>query len=166
MRHRQPNLRKKQNLPKLTLANSKWLIVAVVTWLLLFLGWTFFMRYYFQFPSTLDDPLVPPYFKRAEDAMPFPHTVDPWQFQTSELREAYSIAKEMPDVLAQQPCYCQRPGMRSLLDCFAGLDAEDCVICVEEAKLVEQLHSQGKTASEIRAVIVQKYGVASARNAR
>jgi hypothetical protein len=73
MRHRQPNLRKKHNLPKLTLANSKWVIVAAVTWLLLFLGWIFFMRHYFQFSSTLDDPLVTPYFKRVEDAMRFPH---------------------------------------------------------------------------------------------
>lgn len=124
------------------------------------------MRYYFQFPSTLDDPLLPPYFKRAEDAMPFPRTLDPSQFQISEVKEAYAVAKEMPDILAQQPCYCQRTVLHSLLDCFANLEAANCEICVEEARLVAQLHRQGKTASEIRAFIVQHYGVVSARPAR
>jgi hypothetical protein len=166
MRHRQPNLHKKQNLPKLTLANSKWVIVLAVTALLLFFGFTFYMRYYFQFPSTLDDPLVPPYFKRAEDAMPFPRTLDPSQFQASEAREAYAIAEEMPDVLAQQPCYCRRPVLRSLLHCFANLEATNCEICVKEAQLVAQLHRQGRSASEIRAVVVGQYGVLSARPTR
>jgi hypothetical protein len=88
------------------------------------------MRYYFQYPSTLDDPLVPPYFKSAEDAKPFPRTLDPAQFQASEVREAYTVANEMPDILAQQPCYCRQPVLRSLLDCFASLEATNCEICV------------------------------------
>ncbi len=49
---------------------------------------------------------VPVYFKQAKDAMPFPQTLDPAQFQIANVREAYSVAKEIPDVLAQQPCYC------------------------------------------------------------
>jgi hypothetical protein len=157
---------RRPKLERLTLAESKFVIGLSVATLLLFFGWTFYMRYYFQFPSTLDDPLVPPYFKRAEDAKPFPRTLDPAQFQTREVREAYAVANEMPDVLAQQPCYCRRPVFRSLLDCFANLEATNCEICVEEARLVSQLHRQGKTASEIRGVIVQHYGVVLARPAR
>ena len=134
--------------------------------LLLFFGWTFYMRYYFQFPSTLDDPLVPPYFKRVEDAMPFPDTLDPLQFPAGELREGYAIAKEDPEVLAQQPCYCQRPVMHSLLDCFATLEAADCKICVDEAHLAARLHQQGKTGPEIRSVIVRQFGVVSVRGRR
>lgn len=134
--------------------------------LFLFFGWTFYMRYYFQYPSTLDDPLVPPYFKRAEDAKPFPRTQDPSQFQDSAVREAYAVANEMPDILAQQPCYCRQPVLRSLLDCFVNFEATNCEICVEEARLAGQLHLQGKTASEIRAVIVHQYGVTSARPVR
>jgi hypothetical protein len=156
-------LHKKQNLPKLTLANSKWVIVLAVTALLLFFGFTFYMRYYFQFPSTLDDPLAPPYFKHAEDAKPFPRTLNPSQFQSGEVREAYAVATEMPDVLVQQPSYCRQPILHSLLDCFVNLEATNCETCVEEARLVDQLHRQGKTASEIRAVIVHQYGVVSAR---
>jgi hypothetical protein len=94
---------KRAKLEKPKLAESKFVIGLSATTLLLFFGWTVYMRYYFQFPSTLDDPLVPPYFKRAEDAKPFPRTLDPSQFLPGEVREAYSIAEEMPDVLAQQP---------------------------------------------------------------
>jgi hypothetical protein len=157
---------KRAKLEKPSLKENKFVIGLAATALVLFLGFTFYMRYYFQFPSTLDDPQVPPYFKQAEDAVPFPHTLDPSQFQTSDLREAYSIAKEMPDILSQQPCYCQRPGLRSLLDCFATLEATNCAICVGEVRLVEKLHRQGKPAPEIRAGIIQQYGQVSARRAR
>jgi hypothetical protein len=114
---------KRAKLEKPKLAESKFVIGLSATTLLLFFGWTVYMRYYFQFPSTLDDPLVPPYFKRAEDAKPFPRTLDPSQFLPGEVREAYSIAEEMPDVLAQQPSYCRRPVLRSLLDCFVNFEA-------------------------------------------
>jgi hypothetical protein len=157
---------KRAKLEKPKLAESKFVIGLSATTLLLFFGWTVYMRYYFQFPSTLDDPLVPPYFKRAEDAKPFPRTLDPSQFLPGEVREAYAIAEEMPDVLAQQPCYCQRPVLRSLLDCFANLEATNCELCVDEARVVAQLHHQGRTPAEIRAVIVHQYGVTSARPVR
>jgi hypothetical protein len=157
---------KRAKLEKPKLAESKFVIGLSATTLLLFFGWTVYMRYYFQFPSTLDDPLLPPYFKRAEDAKPFPRTLDPSQFLPGEVKEAYSIAEEMPDVLAQQPCYCRQPVFRSLLDCFVNLEATNCEICVEEARLAGQLHHQGKTASEIRAIIVHQYGVMSVRPVR
>jgi hypothetical protein len=149
-----------------TLAESKFVIGLSATTLLLFFGWTVYMRYYFQYPSTLDDPLVPPYFKRAEDAKPFPRTLDPAQFQDSQIRQAYAVAKDMPDILVQEPCYCRRIVLPSLLHCFANLEATNCELCVEEARLVARLHRQGRTASEIRAVVVQQYGVVSARPAR
>ena len=149
-----------------TLQESRFVIGLSAMTLLLFFGWTFSMRDYFQFPSTLDDPLVPPYFKRVEDAMPFPDTLDPLQFRAGALREAYAIAKEVPEVLAQQPCYCQRPVMHSLLDCFATLEAADCKICVDEAHLAAHLQQQGKTGPEIRAAIVRQFGVVSVRGRR
>ncbi len=149
-----------------TLQESRFVIGLSAMTLLLFFGWTFYMRYYFHFPSTLDDPLVPPYFDRVEDALPFPRTLDPLQFPSGELREGYAVAREVPEVLAQQPCYCQRPVMHSLLDCFATLEAADCKICVDEAHLAARLHQQGKTAPEIRAEIVRQFGVVSVRGPR
>ena len=55
-----------------TFSESRFVIGLSATTLLVFFAWTIYMRYYFRYPSTLDDPLVPPYFERAEDAKPFP----------------------------------------------------------------------------------------------
>jgi hypothetical protein len=152
---------KKNKLPKPTLADSKDAIVFGGAILLLLLLMPYAI-YRFTSPTSarLDPNQVPVYFKRVEDARPFPQTLDPAQFQIANIREAYSVAKEIPDVLAQQPCYCfcQRQGHRSLLDCFKSLHATSCDICINEARLAGQLSRQVKTAEEIRAVIIQKQG--------
>lgn len=100
---------------------------------------------------------VPVYFKRAEDAMPFPATVDPAKFKDPSIRAAYQVAREIPGVLAQQPCYCycQRQGHRGLLDCFRTGHAATCQICIKEALLAGRMHREGKSAEEIRAAIIQ-----------
>src|SRR5260370_34356921 len=49
---------------------------------------------------------IPIYFRSAADAMPFPATLDPVKFQSRDIRVAYQVAQELPEVLAQQPCYC------------------------------------------------------------
>jgi|ERR1700676_2466558 len=153
---------KKNKLQKPTLAESKSVIGFAVAMLLAFLVMLYWMFRFHPPTSTQTEPTqVPVYFSRVADAMPFPQTLDPSQFQISSIREAYSVAKEIPGVLAQQPCYCycQRQGHRSLLDCFTSLHAPSCDICVNEARLAGQLSRQGKTAEEIRAEIIQKQGV-------
>jgi len=93
---------------------------------------------------------VPVHYDRAGDAMPFPATLEPASFKQTEVREAYQTAKEIPEVLAQQPCYCycQRKGHRSLLDCFKTDHAASCSICIREALLAAQMHRQQKSAEE------------------
>ena len=100
---------------------------------------------------------VPVYYSSAKDAMPFPTTLEPADFKHTDVREAYQTAKEMPEVLAQQPCYCycQRKGHRSLLDCFKTDHAASCNICVKEALLAGQMHRQQKSTQEIRTAIVR-----------
>lgn len=95
---------------------------------------------------------IPPYFQRIDDARPFPATLAPDRFKQSQVRKAYEIAKAMPNVLAQQPCYCycKRKGHRSLLDCFANDHASDCDICVREAIFAGQEREKGKSPEEIR----------------
>ena len=107
-------------------------------------------------PDT-DAAAVPVFYERAKDAMPFPATLEPTTFKRAELREAYRTAKEIPGVLAQQPCYCycQRKGHRSLLDCFKTDHAASCNICVRESLLAGQMHRQGKSTEQIRKTIVQ-----------
>src|SRR5437899_5159189 len=104
-----------------------------------------------------DAAAVPVYYHRAEDAMPFPATLEPATFKRADLREAYQAAKEIPGVLVQQPCYCycQRKGHGSLLDCFKTDHAASCSICVREAILAAQMHRQQKSAQEIRTAITQ-----------
>ncbi|NWF92152.1 MAG: hypothetical protein HXY46_04510 [Syntrophaceae bacterium] len=48
-----------------------------------------------------------------------PKTLDPDLFK-SRTRRAYQIAKEIPRVLAQMPCFCECEafGHENLLDCF------------------------------------------------
>jgi len=151
---------KKNKLQKPTLAESRSVIGFAVAMLLAFLV-MFYFRFYPPRSTQTEPTQVPVYFSQVADAMPFPPTLDPSQFQISTIREAYSVAKEIPGVLAQQPCYCycQRQGHRSLLDCFTSLHGTRCDICINEARLAGQLSRQGKTAEEIRAAIIQKQGV-------
>ena len=111
-------------------------------------------------PAGQSDPTagtIPIYYQSSKDAMPFPATLDPAGFKNPEIREAYQAAKDIPEVLAQQPCYCycQRKGHRGLLDCFKTDHAASCNICVKEALLAGEMHRQGKSAEEIRAAIVR-----------
>ncbi len=48
-----------------------------------------------------------------------PKTMDPNLFR-GKAKEAYQVAKEIPEVLAQMPCFCgcETYGHENLLDCF------------------------------------------------
>jgi hypothetical protein len=88
--------------------------------------------------------------------MPFPATLDPAPFKRADVRQAYQVAKEIPGVLAEQPCYCycQRQGHRGLLDCFRTEHASNCTMCIKEALLAGKMHREGKSTGEIRAAII------------
>lgn len=99
---------------------------------------------------------IPHYFASAAVAKPLPPTLPPGRFVNRDVAAAYRAAKDIPEVLAQQPCYCycDRHGHRSLLDCFASEHASDCDICVKEALFAMQEHRKGKSPEQIRAEIV------------
>jgi len=64
---------------------------------------------------------VPAYHATAEAARPLPATLSPDLFAALPVvARAYRIARRIPDVLAQQPCYChcERMGHVGLLDCY------------------------------------------------
>ncbi|HEX6041320.1 CYCXC family (seleno)protein [Longimicrobium sp.] len=76
-------------------------------------------------------------------------------------RDAYTIAARIPEVFDGLFCYCdchERDGKRSLLECYEDDMATTCGICQGEARLVGELHAQGKTLAEIRAAIDARYG--------
>jgi len=99
---------------------------------------------------------VPVYYARVIDARPLPPTLDPGRFNREDIREAYAVAKEIPEVLVQLPCYCycQRQGHRGLLDCFKTEHAATCNICIKEALLASRMHRDGKSAEQIREAII------------
>ena len=66
-----------------------------------------------------DQQPVPDYYKTEAEAKPFPATMDPALFKDPGVRRAYQTARDIPGVLAQQPCYCycQRSGHKGLQSC-------------------------------------------------
>lgn len=66
------------------------------------------------------DPGVPPFHPSPEAARPLPKTVPGSLFSFPVVARAYNIAERIPEVLAQQPCYCwcDKFGHGSLLDCY------------------------------------------------
>ena len=103
-------------------------------------------------------PRIPHYFATAGAAKPLPRTLEPTGFSNRDVVAAYRAAKEIPKVLAQQPCYCRcdrSMGHRSLLDCFAGKHGSDCDICVKEALFAMQEYRKGKSPEQIRTEIIQ-----------
>lgn len=107
-------------------------------------------------PQSENIDTTPPYFVSPASAQPLPRTDKPSSFTNKFVVAAYSAANEIPEVLAQQPCYCycKRRGHRSLLDCFATKHAADCDICVREAIFAQREHKLRKSAEQIRTEIM------------
>lgn len=99
------------------------------------------------------------YYDSAEEAKPFPVTLPPTSFPNRGIANAYSIAKEIPGVLAQQPCLCgcdnQSDDHASLLDCYKDDHASTCAICLKEAVLARRMTDEGESAAAIREAILR-----------
>jgi alpha-L-fucosidase len=69
---------------------------------------------------------------------------------------AYDIAKKIPAVLHQQPCYCycDRMGHNSLHSCFENTHGAQCDICLQELYYTYAQTKKGKTAAQIRKGII------------
>ncbi len=107
----------------------------------------------------IPDPPPTPYFhETAAAARPLPLTLDPKTFTDPMIRRAYQVAKEIPEILAQQPCYCycdRSVGHKGLLDCFRDNHSSHCGTCMKEAMLAAKLHKEKYTAAEIRTAIMR-----------
>jgi hypothetical protein len=102
------------------------------------------------------------YFVRAR-AMAQPAdvslTLNPEQFQ-GDTRQAYMVAKEHPELLAQLDCYCgceQHEGHKNLLDCFRTRHGAGCETCVGEAVTAGKLADQGMPVDQIRQALRERY---------
>lgn len=88
-------------------------------------------------------------------------TLAPDQF-SGIARTAYEAAKEVPEVLAQLPCFCgcmgSQFGHKNNLDCFRDHHGEECTMCQDIALDARQMFKNGFTIERIRESIVSKYG--------
>lgn len=87
-------------------------------------------------------------------------------YNSSSSLEGYRIAKRIPEVLEQMPCYCgcgKANQHHNLKECFikptGGYDdhASGCDVCVKEAVDVDNWHRQGKSLAEVRRLLDAKY---------
>ncbi len=86
-------------------------------------------------------------------------TLDPGKF-TGQVREAYQIARENPELLAQLHCYCgcdRVNGHKNLLDCYRSVHAASCAICNGEALQAKKLFDQGAGIETIRASLRARF---------
>jgi hypothetical protein len=87
-------------------------------------------------------------------------TLDPSLF-TGEVHQAYLVAQQHPDLLAQLDCYCgceQHEGHKNLLDCYRTNHATGCAICTGEAVMAGQLAESGTPVDQIHKILYQRYG--------
>ena len=87
-------------------------------------------------------------------------TLDPNLF-TGEVHQAYLVAQQHPELLAQLDCYCgceQHEGHKSLLDCYRTNHATGCAICTGEAVIAGRLAESGTPVDQIRNILYQRYG--------
>jgi len=104
---------------------------------------------------------MPAHYETAPSRSSLGPTLEPEKF-TGLVREAYRAAREIPQTLAQLPCYChcdRGMGHKSLHSCYEDDHASHCAVCVNEALLALKLEREHKlTPAEIRDRIVQEFG--------
>jgi len=86
-------------------------------------------------------------------------TLDPQNF-TGRARAAYQAAKEIPEVLAQMPCFCgckDGLGHKSNLYCFADGHGNICDMCQSIALDAQEMHRKGLPIEQIRSNIRTTY---------
>lgn len=73
----------------------------------------------------------------------------------------FDSVREIPQVIDGIRCNCScthPPTFYSLLSCYEGDGmARDCALCQGQARLAAQLHAEGKTLDQIRAVIDARF---------
>lgn len=107
-------------------------------------------------------PALPAHFKDAASIpKPLPPTLSPDQFQNVEVKRAYQVAKEIPETLAQLPCFCRCDlgfGHKSLHSCYENNHSSECDICMNEALDAYKMQKEQKMSVEqVREKIIAQY---------
>jgi hypothetical protein len=109
-------------------------------------------------------PRVPAYQSSAQSLATLAPTMRPEVFE-GNVRRAYQVALEIPQTLAQLPCYChcdRGQGHKSLHSCFIDEHGANCGICMNEAFMAYRLEKQQRlNIDQIREQIIKDFGRSS-----
>jgi hypothetical protein len=87
-------------------------------------------------------------------------TMSPEYFQDPKARAAYQVAKDIPEVLQELPCFCGcmvAHGHKNNLFCFRDEHGSACEICEDIALDAKTMHGNGASVKEIQETIRNKY---------
>lgn len=100
---------------------------------------------------------VPAHYEAAPSLKELRATLPPESFN-GKAREAYQAVREIPQTIAQMPCYCDRSlSHKSLHSCFEDNHAANCATCIQEALRAYALQKQGVSPTQIRERIIAEY---------
>lgn len=103
---------------------------------------------------------VPAHYETEPPRISLAPTLEPEDF-TGKTRAAYRAVREVPQLIAQLPCYCYCDrgfGHKSLHSCYVDDHAAHCAVCVDEVLLAYDLQKKGLPAKEIREQIITRFG--------
>ena len=103
---------------------------------------------------------VPAHYQTEPAASSLAPTLAPEKF-TGKTQEAYRVVREVPQLIAQLPCYCYCDrgfGHKSLHSCYVDDHAAHCAVCVDEVLIAYDLQKRGLSAQQIREKIIAQYG--------
>ena len=86
--------------------------------------------------------------------------LSPTLFNDEKTRAAYQVAKDIPEVLEQLPCFCgcmTSFGHKNNLFCFKDQHGSGCTICQDIALDARKMHDEGKSIAQIQDNIKAKY---------
>jgi hypothetical protein len=103
---------------------------------------------------------VPAHHEKEPPRLSLDPTLDPEGF-TGKTKEAYRVVREVPQLIAQLPCYCYCDrgfGHKSLHSCYVDDHAAHCAVCVDEVLIAYDMQKRGMSAQQIREKIIAQYG--------
>ena len=86
--------------------------------------------------------------------------LSPTIFDDAKTRAAYQVAKDIPEVLEQLPCFCgcmSHFGHKNNLFCFKDMHGSGCEMCEDIALDARKMHDQGMSIMQIQENIKAKY---------
>jgi hypothetical protein len=112
-------------------------------------------------PQRTEPARVPAYVTDGKALLNLGPTLPPEQF-FGKAREAYQVAREIPQTIAQLPCYCycdEGFGHKSLYTCYESDHSAHCATCIQEALMAYRLQKEeGLAPAQIRERIIQEFG--------